>query len=326
MRYPLVSARCSIACCSTDTPGTWVPQGVRGAPPYRPYLGSILRPEDLEKYSAAGILAYRTTESSVDVLLGRQMSRGQGPSRRGTWSWIGGKREPGEGCSIATAAREAHEESLGHVTANWVEATLRSEPKVLWQPIGGYAIHLAEVVPEKGCAVADTLASLPAGEVLPLRRPPPPTEGGMDEATLTLAAARAVLDEHEGGPMLLSRLVSLMYQREPRARAHVKQAGGAQAWCNGVGILTARGPKGTVGMETAWLGRADTLEVDHLMWLPWILLATRADYNQPISLAHRFDVRVHPYLARLLESREAGGLLREHFRDVATQHDQTRRR
>jgi hypothetical protein len=253
----------------------------------------------------------------VDVLLGRQMSRGKGSSRRGTWSWIGGKREPGEQCSIATAAREAHEESLGHVTANWVEGTLRSEPKVLWQPIGGYAIHLAEVVPEQGCAVADSLAGLPAGNMLPLRRPPPPTTGC--DATVTLAAARAILDDHGGGPMLLSRLTSRMYKNEPRSRAEVKNAGGAQAWCADAGILTARGPQGTVGMETAWLGRADTLEVDHLLWLPWILLATRADYNEPISIGPRVDVRVHPYLARLLESKDAGGLLRQHFQEVSAQ-------
>ena len=100
------------------------------------------------------------------------------------------------------------------MTANWVDAALRTEPKVLWQPVGGYAIHLAEMNPDDGCAVADALSLLPAGEVLPLRRPSPPPTGS--DATVTLAVAMAVLDEHDGGPMLLSRLISLMYQREPR--------------------------------------------------------------------------------------------------------------
>lgn len=258
-------------------------------------------------------MAYRVSDCSVDVLLGRQMSRGKGPSRRGTWSWIGGKREPHEKCSMATAAREAHEESLGYVTANWVETQCRAQPRVLWNPVGNYAIHLAEVAPDDGCAVADALSSLPAGDVLPLRRPQPPPTGC--DATVTLGVARTILDEHDGGPMLLSRLIALMYDREPRSRAEVRQAGGAAAWCEQAGILTARGPQGTVGMETAWLARADTLEVDYLLWLPWILLATRADYNQPISLGPGFDVRVHPYLANLLES-SAGGLLKEHFRAV----------
>ena len=49
------------------------------------------------------------------------------------------------------------------------------------------------------------------------------------------------------------------------SRAEVRAAGGAAAWCASAGILTARGAQGSVGKETAWLGRADTLEVDNLV-------------------------------------------------------------
>ena len=55
-----------------------------------------------------------SASGGIDVLLGRQNARGKGPSRRGTWSFIGGKREEVESCSMATAAREAHEESQNH--------------------------------------------------------------------------------------------------------------------------------------------------------------------------------------------------------------------
>ena len=34
------------------------------------------------------------------------------------------------------------------VAAGWVKAALAAQPAVLWQPVGGYAIHLAEVSPE----------------------------------------------------------------------------------------------------------------------------------------------------------------------------------
>jgi hypothetical protein len=277
------------------------------------YLSTRLRRQDDAKYCAAGLLAYRVTSSSVDVLLGRHVGRGKGPSRRGTWQWIGGKREPDDSSSVATAAREVQEESLGYITASWVETQLRQDPNVLWMPRGSYAIHLAEVEPGEGCAVADGLTALPAGVVLPLRRPPPPPSTGA--ATATLAAARAVLDEHDGGPMLLSYLMQLVYEREPRSRPEIKAAGGASAWCHREGILTARGPKGSVGKDTAWLGRADTLEVDHLIWLPWLLLATRANYDVPINLGPGFDVRLHPYMGFLLDS-PGGKLLEKHFAGV----------
>ena len=119
-------------------PSMWPPPD---GPMNRPYLSQTLMPMDAKDYSAAGLLAYRATSSSIDVLLGRQMSRGKGPSRRGTWSWIGGKREPDESDSIVTAAREAHEESLGYITSSWVETQLRAEPTVLWQPVATVDAH-----------------------------------------------------------------------------------------------------------------------------------------------------------------------------------------
>lgn len=287
----------------------------RGAYPYTPYLQSALKPGDNDDYAAAGLLAYRVSQSgSIDVLLGRQMARGKGPSRRGTWSFIGGKREEVESCSISTAARETHEESMGCLTANWVEATLRADPNVLWTPTGGYAIHLAEVVPEAGGAVADALSLLPTGLPLPLRRPPPPVNAAADES---LAAARSILDQFGGGPMLLSQLTSMMYEQLPASREQVMEAGGASGWCSQNGIYTARGPRGSIGKETAWLSQKDTLEVDFLLWMPWIVLATRADYNELLQLS-RVSVRVHPFFASILNA-PGGKLLREHFARVASE-------
>lgn len=285
----------------------------RGVPPHNAYLQPSLILGDGEDYAAAGLLAYRLSpQGTVDVLLGRQMARGKGPSRRGTWSFIGGKREEHEDSSLQTAAREAHEESMGFLTANWVESALRTEPMVLWQPVGGYVIHLAEVEPEAGTPVADALAMLPTGVTLPLRRPPPPRTAAADES---VAAVRSILDDVGGGPMLLSRLTSLLYQRLPASRAQIKEAGGAATWCAENGLHTAAGKRGTVGQETAWLGRADTLEVDEMLWLPWLLLATRADYTENIHLAN-LSVRLHPFFAQIL-SRAGGKLLREHFATVA---------
>ena len=95
-------------CCSTPPPPM-----PRGAAPWSPYLAPTLSIGDRDDYAAAGLLAYRVADCGrIDVLLGRQMARGKGPSRRGTWSFIGGKREPIETCSISTASREASEESM----------------------------------------------------------------------------------------------------------------------------------------------------------------------------------------------------------------------
>ena len=157
--------------------------------------------------------------------------------------------------------------------------------------------------------------SLSAGEELPLRRPLP--ANGAAAAT-TLALARGVLDEFGGGPLLLSRLFSMLYDRGGEtARAEVRGAGGPMAWCDNNGILRASGPKGSVGMETAWLAKTDALEVDSLLWLPWILLATRRDYTEPIPLRSRNDLRVHPYFARVLMG--TTGMLNAHFRRVGRQ-------
>ena len=131
--------------------------------PQRPYLRHGLRAADARSYSAAGLLPYRASaDGGVDVLLGRQSGRGKGASRRGTWCFIGGKRDPGEDCAIGTAAREVQEESMGFLQASWVESTLHSDPKVLWYPTGGYAIHLAQIDPEnaKGDAVASAVCQL----------------------------------------------------------------------------------------------------------------------------------------------------------------------
>ena len=69
---------------------------------------------------------------------------------------------------------------MGVLTANWVESSLRAEPIVLWHPVGGYAIHLAEVEPEAGGAVADALSLLPTGQPLPTAPPPPPRTATAD--------------------------------------------------------------------------------------------------------------------------------------------------
>ena len=285
----------------------------KGSAPYRPYVGSLLKSGDRDDYSAAGLLAYRISDvGTVDVLLGRQMARGKGPSRRGTWSFIGGKREEHESCSMTTAAREAHEETMGCLTANFVEASLRTDPKVLWNPIGGYAIHLAEVQAENGGAVADALSLLPTGRELPLRRPPISESDAASD--LSFAVVRSILDEVGGGPMLLSRLMARLYELRPESRLEVKEAGGAATWCHERGLLTARGKKGTVGQETAWLGRADTLEVDSLIWLPWLLIATRQDYTEPLYLRNQ-NVRIHPFFGSILAA-ESGKMLREEFARV----------
>ena len=96
----------TLACSSTTPPlsGPACPLP-RGQWPHKTYLSPLLKPGDLEDYAAAGLLAYRVSDSgSIDVLLGRQNARGKGPSRRGTWSFIGGKREECESCSMASFA------------------------------------------------------------------------------------------------------------------------------------------------------------------------------------------------------------------------------
>ena len=67
--------------------------------------------------------------------------------------------------------------------------------------------------------------------------------------------------------------------------------------------------------ETAWLSRDDTLEVDALVWLPWLLIATRADYTEPLSLVKPASVRIHPFFGQILSSK-GGGLLKEYLRGV----------
>ena len=286
------------------------------------YLGSSLEPRDAQEYFAAGVLAYRFGAGDmIEVLLGRQSLR-QGRSRAGTWSFIGGKRDPGESDAVATAAREVHEESMGHMTANWVASTVRADPVVLWQPTGGYAVHIAELERPVGCGgVSDALAQLPTGEALPLRRNIPENDGS--DTTSTLAVARSILDEHAGGPLLLARLGAVLYERLPASRSVVKSAGGVWEWCKSAGILTASGPEGTVGMETAWLAKADALEVDALLWLPWLLLQTRRDYAAPMDLAGDLQVKLNPYFARWVlrprgaDQPAAGELVRGHFDRVA---------
>ena len=56
--------------------------------------------------------------------------------------------------------------------------------------------------------------------------------------------------------------------------------------------------------------------MDSLIWLPWLLLATRADLTEPIHLA-KISVRLHPFFSQIL-SRAGGELLREHFTSVAS--------
>jgi 8-oxo-dGTP pyrophosphatase MutT (NUDIX family) len=102
----------------------------------RVYMATSLKAFDERSYAAAGLLAYRHgCNGGIDVLLGRQSIRCA--TRKGTWTLLGGKREDWESHSIQTAAREAQEESSGHITSKFVEEAARMAPCVLWQPTGG---------------------------------------------------------------------------------------------------------------------------------------------------------------------------------------------
>mmetsp|Transcript_13052 Transcript_13052/g.33462 ORF Transcript_13052/g.33462 Transcript_13052/m.33462 type:complete len:347 (+) Transcript_13052:92-1132(+) len=301
--------------------GMVLPHGVQG----KAYIGRRLRQEDEKNYAAAGVLAYRRSPGGIEVLLGRQSLR-QGKGRAGTWSLIGGKRDPGETSAAYTAAREAYEESMGHFTMEWLKKAYTKKPAVLWQPVGAYAVHLAEVesyllggMP----GVSDCVAMLPTGKPMPLQRHVPPFDyekaPEAEAANATLAMGQALLDEHGGGPLLLSRFCHKLYERLPSSREIIKQAGGAASWCQQNNIHTASGPTQVVGQETVWLARSDALEVDALMWLPWVFLQTRRNYTDPIPLPNRVEVRLHPYFSRWVlrcrgtEHPVAGQLVREHF-------------
>lgn len=230
-----------------------LPHGVKGSA----YLSASLRQEEEKTYMAAGVMAYRRSPGGIEVLLGRQSLR-QGKSRAGTWSFIGGKRDPGENSSAGTAAREACEESMGHVTKDWLAAARLNNPAVLWQPVGSYAVYLAEVerpgtASVSASGVSDLVARLPTGEPLTLTRPHVEES---DDATASLAHAHRILDDHGGGPLLLSRFCNTLYERLPSSRDVVKQAGGAQAWCEAHNLHTASGPEETRGQEKVRLARA----------------------------------------------------------------------
>ena len=129
-----------LAVGSCQSLGMVLPVGVQGTV----YLDTRLRDPEEKGYAAAGLLAFRRSTGGVEVLLGRQSLR-QGRGRAGTWSFIGGKRDKDETSSVGTAAREAYEESMGHVTVEWLTALMAQKPAVLWQPVGSYALYLAEV-------------------------------------------------------------------------------------------------------------------------------------------------------------------------------------
>jgi len=226
-----------LAVGSCQSLGMVLPVGVQGTV----YLDTHLREPEEKGYAAAGLLAFRRSTGGVEVLLGRQSLR-QGRGRAGTWSFIGGKRDKDETSSIGTAAREAYEESMGHVSVEWLTVLMAQKPAVLWQPVGSYAIYLAEVEQPGDAAVrgiSDVLARLPTGEPLPLRRSIPTQEDGnltvdgaqYDARAATLAVGRSVLDEHGGGPLLLSRFANMLYERLPTSREVLKKSGGAAAWC-----------------------------------------------------------------------------------------------
>ena len=289
----------------------------------RSYITHNLKRRDQQTYKAAGLIAWRHgATGSIDILLGRQVSRHKGSGRYGTWTWLGGKRDPGETCPRGTAAREVHEETLGYLSSHWVAKALKARSSsVLWNPVGDYAIHLAELAPDAGGAVAKEVSQLATGEVLPLCRHTAAIESSSSDAdSVSFAAGRAILDERAGGPMLLSQFFATLYEMEPRSREEVKAAGSASRWLESAGILTSDGPKGTQGMEAAWLARSEQLEVDCLTWLPWVLLASRRDYTEAIPWNGGMDetLRVHPYLGRILGS-PAGALLKTHFEELAAQ-------
>ena len=113
-----------------------------GAVATRSYISKKLRFADRRGYKAAGMLVWRRGEGgSVEVLLGRQARRkpkiAKSAQNRvyGTWTFIGGKRDPGEADARVTAVREMSEESLEYLTASWAEKALkrtrnRSSPAV----------------------------------------------------------------------------------------------------------------------------------------------------------------------------------------------------
>ena len=123
--------------------------------------------------------------------------------------------------------------------------------------------------------------------------------------------------------MLLSRFCSELYELLPDSREVLKAAGGAAVWCRQNGINTRSGPAETPGLETLWLSRADALEVDALVWLPWLLLQSRKNYRHPILLRDQ-KVLMNPYFTRWVlrqrgttEQPVAGALIRDHFVQAA---------
>ena len=118
---------------------------------------------------------------------------------------------------------------------------------------------------------------------------------------------------------------------ECQSRAEVAQYGGAAAWCAEHGVHTARGRAGTLGRETAWLSRVDTLEVDALLWLPWVFLQSRRNFAETMDLPGDLQVRLNPYFARwVLRQRGtdpplAGELLRGRFERAARQRQRALR-
>jgi hypothetical protein len=170
--------------------GRWSPKTVerQSSATAFPYLEKRLRPADEERYAAAGLLPYLVDSPTdgtpkpeapllsselagglelifdgavtpepllaggaggVKLLLGRQGSARQ-------LRVLGGKRELWDRGSLATALREAEEESLGQLGA----AALRREllGPVLWWPSGRFALYLYPA-PQRAAGLPRSFAS-----------------------------------------------------------------------------------------------------------------------------------------------------------------------
>jgi len=123
------------------------------------YCDRRLRPLDAEHYSAAGILPYRRSQGSVELLLPKERpwnSFTQAYDPLG-WNLFGGKRVPRQERSVETTAVRCFLESVDQVDGAPGHEALYGMMQgsfVVWYPMGKFALLVIEV-PE------DIMADLP---------------------------------------------------------------------------------------------------------------------------------------------------------------------
>lgn len=114
------------------------------------YVDKCLRPLDAEHYSAAGILPYRRSGDSVELLLPREQpwnsfTQGYDPV---AWNVFGGKRVPRQEHTAMTTAVRNFRECIGQVEGvpdfEALYDMLRS-CFVVWYPLGKFAMLAMEV-------------------------------------------------------------------------------------------------------------------------------------------------------------------------------------